>query len=135
LHFNKGQAGASAEALAAGRETAMNPSVFDAEALVIIAAEGHIVPGVSGPDEEEAESAQEGIAAAIGIIRAATPGSGSYVNETDWFEADWQRSFWGENYDRLAAIKRKYDPDGLFYCHHCVGSESWSEGGFCKLPP
>ena len=55
---------------------------------------------------------------------AATPGSGSYVNETDWFESDWQRSFWGGNYDRLLRIKRQVDPAGLFVCHHCVGSES-----------
>ena len=57
------------------------------------------------------------------LIRAATPESGSYVNETDYFEPDWQRSFWGTNYPRLLEIKRRYDPDGLFRCHHCVGSE------------
>ena len=52
-----------------------------------------------------------------------TPDAGSYVNETDYFEPDWQRSFRGENYPRLLAIKRTYDPDNLFTCHHCVGSE------------
>jgi FAD/FMN-containing dehydrogenase len=56
-------------------------------------------------------------------LRNATPDSGSYVNETDYFEPDWQHAFWGDNYPKLLAIKRAYDPHGLFTCHHCVGSE------------
>jgi FAD/FMN-containing dehydrogenase len=65
-------------------------------------------------------------------LRELTAGSGSYANETDWFEPDWQQSFWGENWTRLSQIKRKYDPDGLFCCHHCVGSEAWSGDGMCR---
>jgi FAD/FMN-containing dehydrogenase len=57
------------------------------------------------------------------LLREATPGGGAYVNEADYFEPDWRRSFWGEQYPRLLAIKRKYDPTGLFTCHHCVGSD------------
>jgi FAD/FMN-containing dehydrogenase len=48
---------------------------------------------------------------------------GSYVSESDFFERAWQQSFWGANYSRLAAVKRKYDPAGLFFVHHGVGSE------------
>ena len=40
---------------------------------------------------------------------------------------------WGENYDRLLAVKSKYDPDGLFFLHHGVGSEDWSADGFTRL--
>src|SRR5207237_5747253 len=39
LHFNKGLAGASPQVLAAARDTAMNPAVVDAFALVISGAE------------------------------------------------------------------------------------------------
>jgi hypothetical protein len=34
---------------------------------------------------------------------------------------------------RLRQIKDKYDPDGLFFVHHGVGSEDWSADGFEKL--
>jgi FAD/FMN-containing dehydrogenase len=56
-------------------------------------------------------------------IRAVTPDSGSYVNETDFFESDWQRSFWGDNYRRLLDVKQRYDPANVFRVHHGVGSE------------
>src|SRR4029079_9758429 len=58
---------------------------------------------------------------------------GSYVAESDFFEPQWQRSFWGSNYPKLAAVKKKYDPDGLFFVHHGVGSEEWSADGFTRL--
>jgi FAD/FMN-containing dehydrogenase len=125
LHFNKGLAGASADALQRNRDTSMNPAVERAAALVIAAAGETRHPGVPGhePDRREAEAAKARVSAAMAIIRRATPGAGSYVNETDYFEPDWQRTFWGENYTRLLAIKRRVDPDNLFSCHHCVGSE------------
>lgn len=59
---------------------------------------------------------------------------GSYLNEGDYFEQDWQTAFWGENYPRLAAVKKQLDPKGLFVCRHCVGSEDWEEDGNCRRP-
>ncbi|MGZ6125697.1 MAG: FAD-dependent oxidoreductase [Myxococcales bacterium] len=137
LHFNKAQAGAAAEAVRRGRETSVNPAVYQAAALIIVAASGTGYPGVAGhePDKAAGEAAKAGVSAAMKIIRDATPGSGSYVNEADYFEPDWQRSFWGDNYPRLLEIKKTYDPGGLFYCHHCVGSESWSSDGMCRAAP
>ncbi|HWL87368.1 MAG TPA: FAD-binding protein [Polyangiaceae bacterium] len=125
LHFNKGQAGASAEAIQRDRETSMNPAVYQAAALAILAAEGEGYPGVRGhePHREEGEVKKARVSAAMKILRDATPGAGTYLNETDYFEPHWQESFWGENYPKLLGIKRKYDPDGFFTCHHCVGSE------------
>ena len=41
--------------------------------------------------------------------------------------------FWGPHYERLLAIKRRYDPDGLFFVHHGVGSEAWSDDGFTRI--
>ena len=42
----------------------------------------------------------------------------AYISETDYFEADWQTAFWGEHHPRLARIKARYDPEGLFFVHH-----------------
>ena len=125
IAFNKGQAGAAADALRRDRETSMNPEVMRAGALVIIAARGGGHPAVRGhePDIKEGEIEKAGVTAAMRVIRDATPRSGSYVNETNYFERDWKRGFWGDNYARLLAIKHKYDPDGIFLCHHCVGSD------------
>jgi FAD/FMN-containing dehydrogenase len=57
------------------------------------------------------------------VIRALAPGAGAYVNEADYFEPDWQASFWGANYPRLREIKQRYDPANIFRVHHGVGSE------------
>lgn len=57
--------------------------------------------------------------------RDVTPGSGAYLSEGDSSEPDWQQAFYGSNYDRLYALKQKYDPKGLFYAHTAVGSEDW----------
>ena len=137
LHFNKGQAGASAEAVRRGRQTSMNPAVFGAATLVIIGASGPGFPGVPGhePDAARGEAAKKGVAAAMKAIRDVSPAPGSYVNETDYFQPNWQEEFWGENYQRLSQIKSKYDPEGLFFCHHCVGSERWSNDGMCRSGP
>jgi len=66
-------------------------------------------------------------------VKKIVPDSGSYVSESDYFEKDWQQSFCGSNYKRLAAVKKRYDPEGLFFVHHGVGSEEWSEDGFVRV--
>ncbi len=133
LHVNKGLAGARAEVIAAARETAMNPAVLDAFALVICAANAPFAyPGFAGrePDAALARRQSQAIARAMAELRKLSPNSGSYVGESNFFEPDWQQSFWGANYRRLLAVKQRYDPDGLFFVHHGVGSEAWNADGF-----
>ncbi|KAF8990551.1 hypothetical protein BDQ17DRAFT_1433708 [Cyathus striatus] len=65
--------------------------------------------------------------------RDVSPGAGSYLNEADINEPNWQDSFWGTKYDRLYEIKQKVDPWGLFYAPTAVGSEDWTAGGCCKV--
>ncbi|KAI0126627.1 hypothetical protein BJ170DRAFT_629451 [Xylariales sp. AK1849] len=60
------------------------------------------------------------------IIEVATPGSGAYMNEADWRQPDFQEVFFGSNYDKLLAIKKKWDPTGLFYAIDAVGSEAYT---------
>ena len=70
------------------------------------------------------------IANAMGELRKVAPEPAAYVSESNFFEKDWPHSYWGTNYERLRAIKQEYDPEGLFFVHHGVGSEDWSEDGF-----
>jgi FAD/FMN-containing dehydrogenase len=60
-------------------------------------------------------------------LRTVASNSGAYVSESNFFE-----SYWGTNHARLAKIKKKYDPDGLFFVHNGVGSEQWTPDGFTR---
>jgi FAD/FMN-containing dehydrogenase len=136
LHFNKGLAGAPAETIAAARDSSMNPAVCGAFALAIVAAgEGPAYPGIAGHEPNVANARRRGAAidAAMKELLKLVPNAGAYVSESNFFESDWQQSFWGANYSRLLAIKNKYDPEGLFFVHHGVGSERWSDDGFARL--
>ncbi|KAJ6111547.1 hypothetical protein N7523_007608 [Penicillium sp. IBT 18751x] len=62
-----------------------------------------------------------------GAMRLQTPDGGSYMNEADKNDPQWAFDFYGSHYPRLAAIKKKYDPNDLFWCHTCVGSTSWHQ--------
>lgn len=69
------------------------------------------------------------------LVEAATPGSGSYVNEADFNQKNWQTTFWGSNYNKLLSIKNKWDPSSFFYATVGVGSESWTvqnDGRMCR---
>lgn len=126
LHTNKGLGGGSAEALAATRETATSPEVLGSFALLICAADGPSAwPGIPGhqPDVARGRLEAAAVARAMQAIRAIAPGAGSYVSESDYFQKDWKHAHWGSNYPRLAAAKRRYDPDWLLRGHHCVEPE------------
>ena len=134
LHFNKGLGGGAREAVEATRNTATNPAVLNAFALAIVAdAEGGY-PGVRGhePDVEAARKSRAQVHRCMNKLRVVAPRGGAYVSESDFFEEDWQHSYWGSNYARLALVKKKYDPTGLFFVHNGVGSEQWSADGFAR---
>jgi len=138
LHFNKGLAGATPDAIAASRDTAMNPKVLDAFALAIIATGGWPpYPGLPGPayDAAAAHRNAADINLATAELRKIAPHGGSYISESNYFNADWADAFWGANAQRLRAVKARYDSDGLFFVHHGVGSEAWSPDGFERLTP
>ncbi|MGC1407955.1 MAG: FAD-binding oxidoreductase [Acetobacteraceae bacterium] len=136
LHFNKGLAGTNDADVSAAKDTAMNPAVLDAFALAIIAGgDPAAYTDLLGHPRDLAKARAD--AAAIGraadALRKVVPNAGSYVSESNYFERGWQRSFWGSNYPRLLAVKQKYDPEGLFFVHHGVGSENWSADGFTRI--
>lgn len=135
LHFNKGLAGSNPTEIAAAKDTAMNPAVLTAFALVIIAGEGEpAFKGMAGHEPEvNSQIKAEEINEAMNEILRVVPNAGSYVSESNFFQKDWQQSFWGTNYKRLASIKKRYDSEGLFFVHHGVGSEDWSDDGFTRI--
>ncbi|KAL5052320.1 hypothetical protein BDW71DRAFT_202437 [Aspergillus fruticulosus] len=70
-------------------------------------------------------------------LEAATPTSGSYLNEIDaQYRGDWKRQLYAENYGKLLGLKGKYDPGHLFYAHFAPGSEYYtvdSAGRLCTV--
>ncbi|MEO9191973.1 MAG: FAD-binding oxidoreductase [Acetobacteraceae bacterium] len=136
LHFNKGLAGAPADEVRAARDTAMNPAVLDAFALAICGATGPAsFPAIHGhePDLATSRRRANAVSQAMDEMLKLVPDAGSYVSESDFFNKNWQQAFWGSNYKRLAGVKKAYDPAGLFFVHHGVGSEEWSADGFTRL--
>lgn len=123
LHTNKGLAGGTPGALAATRETATNPEVLDAFALVICAADAPPSwPGIAGyePDAATATAEAGQVREAMAPMRTLAPGAGAYVSETSYFNRGWQSMYWGGHYARLREAKRRYDPDNLFHGRHTV---------------
>ena len=57
------------------------------------------------------------------VTEAATPDAGAYINEADFQQMDWQNVYFGCNYDKLLAVKKKYDSKGVFYNPIAVDSE------------
>ena len=136
LHFQKGLAGAPPQALDLARDTATNPSVLNAFALAIVANGGlPMYPGVpwKGPDPSVPKSDADAVSKAMSPLYGIAPDGGSYVSESNFFNERWQDAFWGRNYPRLRRVKHRYDPGGLFFTHHGVGSEAWSADGFQQL--
>ncbi len=188
LDFEKGQAGASPDALARLATTSVNPVVADALGLLLVMYNVPSLPTVPvttpailaglwprlkeyiilGPQDPLYATCEDGaggnataatacwdewlsgrvpglqaqLEAANQVMLAAfpneapdgTPVSGTYQNEADFEQADWAAAQWGEaTYARLLRVKAAYDPDGLFVCHHCVGSEAWTPDGNCRV--
>ena len=151
IHTNKAQHGAAKWAVDELEQTPIHPSVKESFGLVIAgAAVSHYSPLVPSELQRNTSSIlamqeycgtedlnqcpfKQVFEEGFQRFRDKTPGAGAYFNEADFFEPDFQENFWGgENYARLRAIKSSWDPSGLFYCHNCVGSEEWEEGGMCR---
>lgn len=75
---------------------------------------------------EEVDVAQKRLQDHMNAIREATPGGGSYLNEADLEEPDWQHALWGSNYEKLVAVKKEWDPWGVVWASATVGNEGWA---------
>jgi hypothetical protein len=64
-----------------------------------------------------------------------TPNVAAYLNEANFKRPNWQSAFYGTNYPKLVSIKKKYDPNAIFWGPTVVGSEAWApaaDGRLCK---
>ncbi|KXH31307.1 isoamyl alcohol oxidase [Colletotrichum salicis] len=62
-----------------------------------------------------------------GALRQAGPDGCTYVNEADPFQPNWQDAFWGPVYPTLLELRKKWDPNGIFYAVATPGTEDWEE--------
>ena len=103
-----------------GRTGAVNPAWRETVLhLAFITTQGTAFTARQATDEESR------INSFLKPLRDITPGAGSYMNEGDPGEPDWQQSFYGSNYQRLLGIKKRRDPWGVFWAQTTVGSEGW----------
>ncbi|KAK4245587.1 alcohol oxidase [Corynascus novoguineensis] len=68
-------------------------------------------------------------------LKKLAPKTGGYMNEGDGSDPEYIDAFYGPNYPRHLATKRKYDPDNIFYCRTCVGAETFidrPDGPLCR---
>lgn len=69
-------------------------------------------------------------------LRKFAPDMGAYANEAyPATHANWKKTYWGLSYPRLLAIKREYDPMGVFWVTPGIGADEWSaqaDGRICR---
>lgn len=70
-------------------------------------------------------------------LRRLAPDMGTYINEASVTEPNWSSSFWGTNYPRLSELKRKYDPDMLFWISPGINADYMHavDGRACMVNP
>ncbi|KAK7936641.1 uncharacterized protein PG986_015079 [Apiospora aurea] len=83
---------------------------------------------------EMARRQAEAVSEVQDVLDAATgPGGGIYMNEVSYLLPEWRDAMYGVNYERLLAVKRKYDPGSVLYVLHGVGSGDWVEAADKRL--
>ena len=86
---------------------------------------------------EELQEVQAKVNTWQALFDPLTPGGGAYMNEATFDNPDWKEDYFGENYDRLLKIKKKYDPNFALWQHTSVGADAYWEvaddGRLCRV--
>jgi len=124
--------------LVAGGQVSANAGISSAVHLAWRTAKTHII--VVNPWDDSASVAEidavrkEFQTNQVTILeRLSGPNAGSYSNEVDALEPNFQTTFFRPNYAKLSPIKCKYDPHDLFIVAAGVESERWDESGMCTV--
>jgi FAD/FMN-containing dehydrogenase len=94
----------------------------------------HLIIAVSfdaAASEEELQRIQAQLNDWQNQIKAISPSNdgGAYMNEATYDNPDWKHDYYGENYNNLLAIKKKYDPGFALWSRPSVGSDLvWAVG-------
>lgn len=110
------------------QDNAVNPAWREA----LMFGQANVVYGANDTVEDIAAANKE-MVEALQTWRDITPGT--YLNEADINEPEWQQSFYGDNYEYLYELKQTYDPWGVFYAIGAVGSEDWYSTGQIEYFP
>ena len=104
-----------------------------------------------GANLTEIQAARQLLVQNMKILEGIAPESGAYLNEVresytshpqslqphffqaSRYEFDWKKSFFGTHYDKLRAIKQKYDPRSLFLIYEGIGSDEWDADLVCQV--
>ncbi|KAG9077466.1 hypothetical protein FS749_010633, partial [Ceratobasidium sp. UAMH 11750] len=100
--------------------TGLNPQ-WRNDALVSWNFGGHWMDGTPTDTIGHIKSTVTNLTQSLGKIAGLD--HAGYFNEADPEEPLWKNAFFGNHYDQLLKIKRKVDPEGLFTCNRCVGSD------------
>jgi hypothetical protein len=117
----------------------MRGSVLPAwrKAYAHVMAYGASINATGDPSESLREGAEWYETVKEPIWREWAPDSGAYMNEGNPFSSTWKNDFYGENYDRLLEIKRKYDPSESLFIWSGLGSDDWNydlrSGLLCRV--
>ncbi|KAF8265098.1 hypothetical protein EI94DRAFT_1702711 [Lactarius quietus] len=128
-----------AGALVAGGQVSANANIDSAILPAWRIAKTHIVvtqvwdDSLSAPDVLALRRNFTSMARPVLANLAGGPSSGSYSNEADVLEPNFQVTFYGSNYARLERIKAIYDPNDLFIVRTGVRSEFWDADGMCMV--
>merc|ERR1712048_226132 len=136
LNYNLG--GAPADVLARNQKTSVHPQVSESLFNFAMLGKKNLTDGWTGGrpqsdwgldvfDDEREFDVVECHERIVNELSEVLPGAGQYSNEGDRWEQDWQRSYWGDNYAGLLRVKQEYDPENVFQCHQCVGSEDFDK--------
>lgn len=101
-----------------------------------------LVGGASAPEDSDPKTILATTAAWIekrkeALWREWAPNTGAYMNEANPYNSHFKQDFYGDNYEKLRDVKRRYDPTESLFVLSGVGSDGWEydlqDGSLCRV--